>query len=379
MMKAKEPEGWRVASKGDWATLISFLGGESIAGGKLKATDTNYWQSPNEGATNEFGFSAIAAPIRGNYGAFTKLPFPKSLCYFWQSGYPNDGSVYYSMIGNSSTRFMFDEKGLKTCGFSVRCVRNALISPPTIRTAVTTFNQTTVISGGNVLHEGDAPVIARGVCWGTNWNPTVADNKTIDGSGPGSFTSNIVGLTANTVYYFRAYATNIHGTTYGDQVASTYPSIFIGGSYQGGIIGYIFKIGDPGYIAGETHGLIVASTYYAGSAEWGCSGASVGVTQPEIGTGLQNTKKIIATCGNKDIAARYCTDLKIDGYSDWFLPSEGEINAIYWNREKAGWGYDFYCWSSSQKDNSNALQFQSNHYTSMPKNSKTGVLAIRYF
>jgi hypothetical protein len=56
------------------------------------------------------------------------------------------------------------------------------------------------------------------VCWNTNGNPTITDNKTTDGSGTGSFASSISGLTASTTYYVRAYATNIVGTSYGNQV-----------------------------------------------------------------------------------------------------------------------------------------------------------------
>ena len=75
--------------------------------------------------------------------------------------------------------------------------------------------------GGNVTSDGGANVTARGVCWSTSPNPTINDNKTIDGNGTGSFTSNITGLTANTTYYVRAYATNEKGTAYGEHRSFT--------------------------------------------------------------------------------------------------------------------------------------------------------------
>lgn len=81
--------------------------------------------------------------------------------------------------------------------------------------------QTSAVSGGNVINDGGAEVIARGVCWGTTQNPTISSSKTTDGTGTGAFTSNMTGLTANAFYYIRAYATNSEGTSYGNEVAFT--------------------------------------------------------------------------------------------------------------------------------------------------------------
>lgn len=94
---------------------------------------------------------------------------------------------------------------------------------PTVTTsAVSNVASTTATTGGNVTDdEGGATVTARGVCWSTSQNPTISDSHTADGSGPGSFTSNITGLNALTTYYVRAYATNDAGTTYGSQVSFT--------------------------------------------------------------------------------------------------------------------------------------------------------------
>ncbi len=82
---------------------------------------------------------------------------------------------------------------------------------------VTDITQTTANSGGNVTSDGGAPVTARGVCWSTQQNPDLGDEHTTDGSGTGEFTSLITGLTPNTFYYVRAYATNSVGTSYGNQ------------------------------------------------------------------------------------------------------------------------------------------------------------------
>jgi len=88
-------------------------------------------------------------------------------------------------------------------------------------TEVTEITANTATSGGNLTDDGGTTVTARGVCWSTNQNPTIADSKTTDGTGAGSFTSNITGLTAGTIYYVRAYATNSAGTGYGSAMSFT--------------------------------------------------------------------------------------------------------------------------------------------------------------
>ena len=90
---------------------------------------------------------------------------------------------------------------------------------PTVTTSsVINITATTATSGGSVTSDGGAIVTARGVCWSTTPNPTIADSYTTDGNGTGSFTSSLTGLTANTTYYVRAYATNSVGIAYGDEV-----------------------------------------------------------------------------------------------------------------------------------------------------------------
>ena len=90
---------------------------------------------------------------------------------------------------------------------------------PTILSTVTpnTIASTTAESGGNITNDGGATVTAYGVCWSTDMAPTTDDSTTSDGTGTGTFTSAITGLTASTTYYVRAYATNGVGTSYGPQ------------------------------------------------------------------------------------------------------------------------------------------------------------------
>jgi len=88
-------------------------------------------------------------------------------------------------------------------------------------TAVSAITSVTAISGGNITNNGGAEVTARGVCWSTNQNPTIANSKTTDGVGSGTFPSSISGLNPGVTYYIRAYASNSIGTAYGDQITIT--------------------------------------------------------------------------------------------------------------------------------------------------------------
>jgi len=92
-----------------------------------------------------------------------------------------------------------------------------------VLTTVTVSNITTTMaaSGGNITFDEGSEVTSRGVCWSTNQNPSINDSKTNDGTGTGSFTSNLTGLSPNTIYNVRAYATNSVGTGYGNVVSFT--------------------------------------------------------------------------------------------------------------------------------------------------------------
>ena len=94
------------------------------------------------------------------------------------------------------------------------------LETPTLLTVdATDISQTTAASGGIINDDGGAPITIRGICWSTNQTPTIYDSKTMNGTGTGRFNSNIANLAPNTTYYIRAYATNIVGTSYGNEVS----------------------------------------------------------------------------------------------------------------------------------------------------------------
>lgn len=93
--------------------------------------------------------------------------------------------------------------------------------PIVITADVTEITTATATSGGEIIDDGQSPVTRYGVCWSTHHNPTIDDGYTDDGSGLNNFISHLVNLSPSTTYYVRAYATNVIGTGYGNEVCFT--------------------------------------------------------------------------------------------------------------------------------------------------------------
>jgi uncharacterized protein (TIGR02145 family) len=108
---------------------------------------------------------------------------------------------------------------------------------------ITDITSTSAICGGSVTSDGGDIITARGVCWSTDFNPTISDNITSNGSGTGSFVSNITGLTSGTYYYVRAYATSSVGTAYGNKIIFITPLTDIEGNIYNSV-----RIGDQVWI-----------------------------------------------------------------------------------------------------------------------------------
>ena len=99
---------------------------------------------------------------------------------------------------------------------------------PVLTTAtVTAISQTAAISGGTITSDGGASITNRGICWNMTTTPEITDPHTSDGTGTGAFESHMTDLTANTLYYIRAYASNSKGTAYGATRAFRTLKIFV--------------------------------------------------------------------------------------------------------------------------------------------------------
>ena len=115
------PDGWHIPSNNEWEDLIGFLGGDHIAGGKLKYTGGEVWKSPNYGATNEFGFSGLPAGYRDGWGTFSSL---SELAYFYSSSESDNAHSVCLYLYYNGVIITRDTYILKQCGFSVRCIKD---------------------------------------------------------------------------------------------------------------------------------------------------------------------------------------------------------------------------------------------------------------
>lgn len=105
-------------------------------------------------------------------------------------------------------------------GNEITFTTKTLVLPTLITSAVSNITANSAVSGGTITADGGAAIIARGVIWSTSQNPNITlSTKTADGNGTGIFSSAMVGLTPNTTYYVRAFATNGVGTAYGSQLS----------------------------------------------------------------------------------------------------------------------------------------------------------------
>lgn len=215
-------------------------------------TNTNFWIQNNDFYGNGNSNLPLWDDLHGGQ-------------FYTGSGYSYTGNITTDplFVSSSDFRLTASSGAISTgmyVGIPTDILGNSYNNPPsmgayeytggiTIATVttdeITDIGTTTAISGGNVTSTGGTTVTARGVCWSTSPNPTISNNRTINGTGSGVFTSYITGLTAATTYYVRSYATNSAGTAYGNErYFTTDPE---GAEMVGGIVKYngkLVKIGD---------------------------------------------------------------------------------------------------------------------------------------
>ncbi len=213
------PTGWYVPKEKDWKLLVNFYGGPEIAGAKLK--DTLHWESPNLGATNESGFTAIpggSRDVNGNFLSYNGI--------WWSSSkYGNTQSwsvgLYSYIIGVN-----FFGSG-NNSGHYVRCVKDTtdiFIQVPTISMDSIfdiSFYQAKCQIG--LSSNGGAEVTEKGVCWSISPNPDINSNKNADKYhiDAGNYVMTMRELTPFTAYYVRAYAINKNGVAYSNELTIT--------------------------------------------------------------------------------------------------------------------------------------------------------------
>jgi uncharacterized protein (TIGR02145 family) len=212
------PTAWHVPSASEWSVMINYLGGPTYsgAGAKLIETGSLHWAMTFfYPGTNESGFSALPAGCRlATDPSFYAI---QGDSYWWTT----NGNGINAKATNLDCNGMIVTIAYqdKASGFSIRCLKGeGFVLPALNTTEVTSVDQKTAISGGNIVSDGGATITARGVCWSLNPNPVSTGSHTTNGTGIGVFVSSISGLAANTTYYLRAYASNTAGTSYGNEI-----------------------------------------------------------------------------------------------------------------------------------------------------------------
>ena len=184
-----------------------------------------------QGATNRIEYQNFVDARNNNVETWRTASLPKNNAKTNAKGVAThpfalgDDMIYKGYVTVGGTEYQ-SQMIHQNQSVSETFVLNFNVSAPTGLPTVTTDAATNVgvhsaTCGGNVTADGGYSVLARGVCWSTSQNPTIADSHTTDGSGTGSFTSSMTGLVAGTTYYVRAYAVNSVGTAYGNQVVFT--------------------------------------------------------------------------------------------------------------------------------------------------------------
>jgi len=115
------PEGWHIPTHNEWIILSNHLGGDDIAGGKMKEIGTTNWSAPNEGATNESGFTALPAGIRDNADNQTK--YLSYTTFYWSSSSPDGAVINVRSLQYQFTTFNTSTMS-KSYGYSVRCIKD---------------------------------------------------------------------------------------------------------------------------------------------------------------------------------------------------------------------------------------------------------------
>jgi len=240
-----------------------------------------------------------------------------------------------------------------------------------------TISNDSVLLGGSIINNGGGNVSEYGVVWSTSPAPTVNNFKQINTDLNTNFTITLTGLQANTQYYVRAYAINETGIAYGNEISFKSAKFQLRQLYAGGIIFYLDS--------SKEHGLI-CGTSSIGNYEWGCNNSNVGWgTSVNFGSGLSNTQNIMAGCSGNNVAARVVKTSTINGYSDWYLPSVGELLMIKQNVSNFNVGPTGTFWSSSEDSQVHAKRVSLSSNTSFNPNSydtkytANPVLPIRAF
>jgi hypothetical protein len=285
--------------------------------------------SPSNGGSAHVG--STTGPTTGTYNqgqSCTVYAVANSGYYF--ANWTENGSVV-----SSSANYTFTVNGNRT----LRANFTQIVIPTVTTNDVTNIQQTTATGGGNVTNSGGATVTARGVCWSTSTNPTISNSHTTNGTGTGSFTSSMTGLTPGTLYHVRAYATNSAGTGYGPDVSFT--TLSSGGNVPQGAINGLFTINANGDQVYFSQGNL---QYQASTNTWRFATNQydyIGDANSNISQNYSGWIDLFGwgTSGNNHGAVCYQPWSTSQTNSDYYAYGQSTYN-LYDQTGQADWGYN---------------------------------------
>jgi len=261
--------------------------------------------------------------------------------------------AYGKSVATSNVNSIISTEGGANFGTG-RDISGKLYNTIGLTTTSGTIGSTTAILGGvisptNVKNTSIGVIYSTDSYFGTYSSTTIQSNVAA-----GTYTVTITGLSGLTTYFAKSFVINKAGTSYGSVVSFTTstPPKAVGDSYGGGKIFYILKSGDAGYDANIQHGLIAAtSDQSSGNAPWSKNTNITRATAQSIGSGLDNTTKIISSQGSGTYAAKIARDYVANVYSDWYLPSYFELKELIAQKSIIGGFNAAWYWSSSEATN----------------------------
>ena len=210
IFNASIAKGITAADTALWNSEYDPIFNASIAKG-ITAADTALWNSEYDPLFNASISKGITAADTSSWNQ--------------KVGLPQTGNTAGDILFWNGTAWVKIQQGLPGQGLFLSQTGIPMWSGPAFATlttnVATSVTNITAISGGNITSDGGTPVTARGICWSSSPNPTISNDTTKNGSGLGSFTSNLSNLLGNTIYYVRAYAINTSGISYGNQISFT--------------------------------------------------------------------------------------------------------------------------------------------------------------
>lgn len=343
------PDGWSLPSDDDWKELEVSLGMNELQaniigyrgtyeGSKLAGTE-EYWVDGLLDADVRFGESGFNAIPMNPYGDY-------AIWWTSTSDTVNTNEYYYRKLENTSTRVYRDvaEGRFK---YSVRCVKEMFTPNVPVVSTSTSFesSDSAIFAGGLVEYHGGADVTSRGIVCGLSSSPSLESNSGIayEGTGLGGFECMVDGLEPGTIYYFRAFATNIVGTAYGENMCygTVAPPVELSPCQNfetvdyGGYTYNTVKVGDQCWLAENLRYLPVEPsdlTYYSTSPRFYVYGFEGGSIEEAMQTDNYQEYGVLYNW----YAAMYGVDSDdTQNYpyqgicpSGWHIPSQSEMNEL---------------------------------------------------